>query len=114
MRYELYEHGENMSKEPTCKYGVPQSEVCEDDVCYDCEFLKQIGKDIYCTYKPEKSVAEQVKEEILDFETLEDLVKCSLEHGSIDRSPMTIKQFAKELWHDMEYHRELDKIEEIT
>lgn len=31
-----------------CKYGVKQSESLEHDECFDCEYHKQDGKDLYC------------------------------------------------------------------
>lgn len=32
-----------------CIYGVKQSESLEHDECFDCEYRKQDGKDLYCT-----------------------------------------------------------------
>jgi|GEM_PF-6312858 hypothetical protein len=37
-----------MTEKKYCPYGVPKSEACSDDACFDCQFLKEDDKDILC------------------------------------------------------------------
>lgn len=47
----IYKH--QSSKGNQCPFDVPKEQACEDDACFNCEFILAEDEDIYCKWEPE-------------------------------------------------------------